>query len=229
MLHLVIAEAALELVPEQIVGHASVRNEARRRDIEPGAMLLDRSIHHAAMLKLEGHLKRGRPDLVHLTLLNVTSSPLYQEGHAKAYIHTRDDRVLEFREQTRPPKSYSRFRDLVQKVLMERPDSGLITVYDSNVRQLLNRIGSDAAIGLSIQGERMSLEELAREVVRAKNPAVMVGGFPQGHFTVETSKALDRLVRVDERSMDAHVVEARLIYEVEKRTPGFRTFGDRTT
>jgi rRNA small subunit pseudouridine methyltransferase Nep1 len=217
VLHLVIAEAALELVPDQIAGHASVRNEARRRDVEPRAMLLDRSIHHAAMLKLEGHLKRGRPDLVHLTLLNVTSSPLYQDGLAKVYIHTHDDQVLEFKEQTRPPKSYSRFRDLVQKVLDEGPDSGLIMVYDSSIRQLLNRIGSDAAIGLSIQGEKMSFEGLGTEILRAKNPVVLIGGFPHGHFTPETSKALDRLVRVDERSLDAHVVAARLIYEVEKR------------
>lgn len=222
MLHLVIAEAALELVPDQIAGHASVRNEARRRGMEPRATLLDRSIHHAGMLRLEGHFKRGRPDLVHLMLLNVTSSPLYQGGLAKVYIHTRNDKVLEFKEQTRPPKSYFRFRDLMQKVLWDEPDSGLITVYDCTIGQLLNHVGSDAVIGLSIQGERMSFENLAGEVLRAKNPAVLVGGFPHGHFTPETSKRLDRLVRVDERSLDAHVAVARLIYEIEKLGPALK-------
>ena len=133
MLNLIIAEAALELVPSEISRHASVRNDARRRELEPSEMLLDRSIHHAAMLKLEEDAKRGRPDLVHLTLLSVTSTPLYQAGRAKVYIHTRDDVVLELREQTRPPKSYFRFRDLMQQALLEKPDSGLIAVYESSV------------------------------------------------------------------------------------------------
>ena len=35
----------------------------------------------------------------------------------KVFIHTRDDVVLEFRERTRPPKSYFRFRDLMQQTL----------------------------------------------------------------------------------------------------------------
>ena len=96
-------------------------------------MLLDRSIHHHAMLKLAEDSKRGRPDLVHLTLLSVTSTPLYQEGLVKVYIHTRDDIVLELKEQTRPPKSYARFRDLVQKLLSEKPKSGLISVYESSI------------------------------------------------------------------------------------------------
>ena len=114
VLNLVIAEAALELVPSEISRHASVRNDARRRELDPSGILLDRSIHHGAMLKLEEDYKRGRPDLVHLTLLSVTSTPLYQAGGVKVFIHTRDDVVLDFRERTRPPKSYFRFRDLMQ-------------------------------------------------------------------------------------------------------------------
>ncbi len=179
-------------------------------------MLLDRSIHHAAMLRLGEDSKRGRPDLVHLTLLSVTRTPLYQAGGVKVYIHTRDDLVLEFREETRPPKSYSRFRDLIQKTLHERPDSGLITVHETSIPLLLHRIGSDVAIGLSVQGKPVRPRGLAVRLVSAKNPAVLVGGFPKGHFTPDTTKALDGLVRIDANPMDAHVVAARLVYEVEK-------------
>ncbi|MGA2198626.1 MAG: ribosome biogenesis protein [Nitrososphaerales archaeon] len=216
MLELVIAEAALELVPGEISRHASVRNDARRRELDPSMLLLDRSIHHAAMLKLKEDFKRGRPDLVHLTLLSVTSTPLYQTGKVKVYVHTRDNVVLEFQERTRPPKSYFRFRDLMQKALHERPDSGLITVYESTVPRLLDRIGPDLVAGLSVQGKPVKLENLAVQLVGAKNPAVLVGGFPKGHFTPQTTKALDLLVRVDENPLDAHVVAARLVYEVEK-------------
>ena len=58
---LIIAEAALETVPRDIAGHAAVKNHARRLGLRPSETLLDRSYHHAAMLKLEGNSKRGRP------------------------------------------------------------------------------------------------------------------------------------------------------------------------
>ena len=216
MLNLIIAEAALELVPSEISRHASVRNDARRRELDPSGILLDRSIHHAAMLKLKEDSKRGRPDLVHLTLLSVTSTPLYQTGGVKVYIHTRNDVVLEFRERTRPPKSYSRFRDLMRKSLREMPESGLIKVYELSVGALLKNIGPDLVVGLSIQGGSSSYEELAAQLSAKRSPAVLVGGFPRGHFTPETTGSFDRVVRVYKRSLDAHVVVARLIYEVEK-------------
>jgi len=216
VLNLIIAEAALETMPDEIIRHPSVTNDARRTGNEPATLLLDRSIHHAAMVRLGDQFKRGRPDLVHLTLLNATSTPLYQDGLAKVYIHTRNDVVLEFRERTRPPKSYSRFRDLMRKSLREMPESGLIKVYELSVGALLKNIGPDLVVGLSIQGGSSSYEELAAQLSAKRSPAVLVGGFPRGHFTPETTGSFDRVVRVYKRSLDAHVVVARLIYEVEK-------------
>lgn len=216
VLNLIIAESALEQVPPGIANHPSVRNEARRREIEPSETLLDRSIHHHAMLKLADDSKRGRPDLVHLTLLSITSTPLYQSGQVRVYIHTRDNFVLELKEQTRPPKSYARFRDLVQKLLSEEPESGLISVYRASIPQLIDRVGADLVVGLSTQGKTSNLEEVVAEISKKKNPAVLIGGFPKGHFTPETAATLDRIVRVHPDSLDAHVVAARLVYELER-------------
>jgi rRNA small subunit pseudouridine methyltransferase Nep1 len=217
-LHFVIAEAALELVPEPLWREPSVRSDSERRGREPGGILLDRSVHHSAMLKLSDGYRRGRPDLVHLTLLNVTSTPLHQEGRARVYIQTLDDSVLEFGEGARPPKSYARFRNLAEKLLVERPTEGLVRVRDATLPQLLKGIGTDFAAGLSVQGAPERLEELAEELAMKKDPAVVVGGFPRGHFLPRDLKAFDRLVRIDERALDAHVVAARVVYEVEKAT-----------
>jgi rRNA small subunit pseudouridine methyltransferase Nep1 len=222
VLNLVIAEAALELVPAEIAGQASVRNDARRRGLEPTELLLDRSLHHAAMSRLKEDHKRGRPDLVHLTLLSVTSTPLYQAGGVKVYIHTRDDVVLELRERTRPPKSYFRFRDLVQQVLKERPDSGLVVYRESSIPQLVKSMGADLVVGLSVQGKPAGLEDLARQLAGARSPAVLIGGFPKGHFTPETTRAVDSLVRIHPEPLDAHVVAGRLVYEFEKAVEGQR-------
>jgi rRNA small subunit pseudouridine methyltransferase Nep1 len=213
-LHFVIAEAAFELIPETLWREPSVRNDAERRDLEPGSILLDRSVHHSAMLKLSDGYRRGRPDLVHLTLLNVTSTPLHQEGKARVYIHTLDDSVLEFGEGARPPKSYARFRNLMEKLLVERPESGLVSVRDTTLPQLLKSIGTDYSAGLSVQGALENLETLAGDLARKNDP--VVGGFPRGHFLPRDLKVFDTLVRIDERAMDAHVVAARVVYEVEK-------------
>jgi rRNA small subunit pseudouridine methyltransferase Nep1 len=215
-LHFVIGEASLELIPEAIWREPSVRADSERRDLEPGSILLDRSVHHSAMLKLSDDYRRGRPDLVHLTLLNVTSTPLHQEGKARVYIHTFDDSVLEFGEGARPPKSYARFRNLMEKLLVERPEDGLVKVRDASLPQLLKSLATDYSAGLSVQGAPARLEALAADLVAKKNPAVVVGGFPRGHFLPKDLRAFDSLVRIDERALDAHVVAARVVYEVEK-------------
>jgi rRNA small subunit pseudouridine methyltransferase Nep1 len=217
-LHFVIAEAALELIPKELWKDPSVRSDAERRGMEGGSILLDRSVHHSAMLKLKDDYRRGRPDLVYLTLLSVTSTPLHQEGKARVYVHTFDDAVLEFAEEVRPPKSYARFRNLMEKLLVERPESGLVSVRDATLPQLLKQIGTDYSAGLSVQGAPVRLEALATELAEKKSPAVVVGGFPRGHFLPNDLKAFDSLVRIDERALDAHVVAARVVYEVEKAT-----------
>ncbi len=215
-LHLVISEAALELIPESLWKDPSVRSDVKRRGQEPGSILLDRSIHHSAMLKLKDGYRRGRPDLVHLTLLSATSTPLHQAGEARVYIHTADDVVLQFGEGARPPKSYARFRNLMEKMLVERPESGLVSVRESTLPQLLKSVGAEHAVGLSVQGAPVRLENLAEDLVKLKDPAVVVGGFPRGHFLPGDLRAFDALARIHEKPLDAHVVAARVIYEVEK-------------
>lgn len=216
-LSLIIAESALELVPEEIKKHPSVVADSKRRGISPTSILLDRSIHHAAMSRLKDGLKRGRPDLVHITLLGVTSTPLYQDEVVKVYIHTCNDVILEVGDGTRPPKSYSRFRSLLEKLLLERPKDELISVYPSSLPELVKRLKRDWVVGLSVQGEYREFEKLASELVGKRSPAVLVGGFPHGHFAPSTLRVVDELVRVHERSLDAHVVVGRMIHSIETK------------
>jgi rRNA small subunit pseudouridine methyltransferase Nep1 len=217
-LNLILAESALELVPKELRNDQSVVSDARRRGAEASRILLDRSFHHRAMLKLKDGAKRGRPDLVHVTLLSVTSTPLYMDGEVKVYIHTCADEVLELQERTRVPKSYFRFRGLVEQALVETPKTGLLKVRDSSFERLLKDIGSDSAIGLSTQGRRTPMDELSAMIEAAKNPCVVIGGFAQGHFTPKALEAMDELVRIHEKPLEAHVVAARVLYEVERHS-----------
>ncbi|HUI01725.1 MAG TPA: ribosome biogenesis protein [Nitrososphaerales archaeon] len=215
-LHFVVAEAALELIPAEALRDPSVRADAERRGKEPEGILLDRSLHHPALLRMKDGYRRGRPDLVHLTLLSATSTPLHQDGGLVTYIHTIDDVVLAFRERARPPKSYARFRNLVEKLLEERPEEGVVSVREATLPQLLRSVGTDYVLGLSVQGAQSSLEDLAGRLVERRQPAVVVGGFPRGHFLPRDIKAFDQMARIGDRPLDAHVVTARVIYEVER-------------
>ena len=217
MLHFILAESALELVPKEIRHSQAVASDSRRRGMEPERVLLDRSFHHSAMARLKGGEKRGRPDLVHVALLSATGTPLFLEGEMKVYVHTCGDVVLEVKEGTRIPKSYLRFRGLAEKLLAEKPSGDLVDVYDGTMADLVKKVvRADLVVGLSTQGAPTSMGEVARALLGADRPCLLVGGFPHGHFSTETLRLTDRLARIDGRPLEAHVVAARAVYEVEK-------------
>ena len=220
-LNLVIAESALEVIPNEIRRSSAVVNDAKRRERDPSKILLDRSIHHAAMAGLKEDYKRGRPDIVHVVLLSVCGTPLYGDSILKVYVHTRSDVVMEVGEKTRLPKNYFRFRNLMEKLLSEKKSSDLIKVYDGSIRELVRKVlKPDLVVGLSTEGESRALEVLAKELVEKKSPCVVIGGFPHGHFSESTLGVLDGLVRIHQRALDAHVVASRLVYEVERASRG---------
>ena len=216
-LNVVLAEAALELVPDDLLKKPAVSSDAERRGVEASRMLLDQSVHHSAMLKLEEHYKRGRPDLVHIALMSLVSTPLYLDGDLKVFIHAWNDTLLEIKEGTRLPKSYLRFRGVMEKVLTGGGGEGLIKVQNGTLDELVGIIRPDWVCALSIQGVSTELNELSGSLLSRKNPCVIIGGFPHGHFSQSTLHLVDSLVRIDSRPLEAHVVAARLVYEVERR------------
>ena len=216
MLNLILAESALELVPKEIRSKPAIVSDSKRRGKDAGEILLDRSFHHTAMMNLKDSEKRGRPDLVHVTLLSVTGTPLYLDGKARVFVHTYPDVVLEIEERTRIPKNYLRFRGLMEEALSGKSGGGLIEKSAMSMRELSRNIVAGKVLGLSVQGKQSSAEALAANVVRVKDPCLIIGGFPHGHFTKETLAVLDDLVRIDQRPLESHVVASRVIYEFEK-------------
>ncbi len=221
MLSVVFAESALELVPKEIWSHPAVASDSKRRGTNPGGVLLDRSFHHSAMARLRDSEKRGRPDLVHAALLSVTGTPLYLDGGARVYVHTHPGSVIEIAERTRIPKNYLRFRGLMEECLAEKPAEGLLRFHDMSFPGLIRRVGARKVFGLTVRGRQSGVPEFANEVVAAGDSCVVVGGFPHGHFSGEVESAMDELVRIDRRPLEAHVVAARVVYEVEKAVKGF--------
>ena len=214
MLHIILAESALELVPKQLWNERCVLASAKSKGKHPSQILLDRSLHHSAMLKLEDGLRRGRPDLVHQAILAVTGTPAYLRGEAKLYIHTCVNLVIEVAEKTMLPKTYFRFQGLMEKVLSGQKEE-LLRVREMKVDELIDQIGAESVVGFSRRGLLMKPEEWVSKYVK-ENTIFVVGGFPRGGFSPDIIKKVDEVIAIHEMPLETHVVLARVIYDYER-------------
>ncbi len=185
MLHLILAESELEMVPGEIAGHPAIRSHARRRGKKPTEMLLDATYHHAAMRGLPDGEKRGRPDIVHISLLNALESILNKEGHLRVYVHTRNDEVITVKPETRIPRNYNRFVGLMEKLFIEGSvprNLGLLRMEKKTLNELLGDISPDRVFVMHEGGRLVWGREFGETLARIDNPAVVIGGFPHGDF-----------------------------------------------
>jgi rRNA small subunit pseudouridine methyltransferase Nep1 len=224
LLTLIIADAALETVPESLRDHTAVRRSAASRGKRSDEVLLDRSYHHAAMLRLKDHSRRGRPDLVHFALLEAAATPLYSEDRLRICVHMFGGKAIFMGEQVRLPRSYLRFVGLMEQLLQEgKVVSGgrrLLESVDMDFGGLVDRIGASSVVGLSRSGRPSGFEAVAEDLASEEDAALVVGGFPRGHFTAETASCLDQVFSVNRRPLEAHVVIARALYEYETQVLG---------
>ncbi|AHF79543.1 16S rRNA methyltransferase [Thermococcus paralvinellae] len=185
MLHLIIADSELELVPKSILEHPAVINYAKKRGKRPEEVLLDSTYHHSALKKLEDGNRRGRPDIVHFCLINALESILNKEGKLKVYVHTRNDEVIYVKPETRIPRNYNRFVGLMESLFKNKvvpPELELLRLEEKTLSQLLEEIKPDAVFIMHEQGEFMKPKDFGQLLKQFKEPAVIVGGFPHGDF-----------------------------------------------
>ena len=219
MLSLVIAESALELVPLELQRHNSVIASARRFNKKPSEILLDISWHFAAMKGIKNEIKRGRPDLVHFSLLEACSIPLYFENKLNVFVHTIDDKVIFVGQNVRLPKSYHRFVGLVEKLYatgkIKESDNTLLEIKNMNFGNLIKKINPKLTIALSSKGTKSSYQKLAEEI--EDNTCIVIGGFSKGQFSDKIRTYFDKEISVDKEPLEAHIIISRVLYEYEKR------------
>jgi rRNA small subunit pseudouridine methyltransferase Nep1 len=197
-----------------------VKNHAIRLGHRPSEILLDRSYHHAAMLKLEGNSKRGRPDIIHFALMEALSTPLFLKGMLRVYVHTINDKLITIAENLRIPKSYFRFEGLMISLFRDnvvKSDEGkvLLEISDATLAGLLDIIKPGMVVGLSTTGVQGTAENVVTEHL-AEDCVFVIGGFPRGHFSDNTTQFLNLTYSISDMGLEAHVVIARILYECEK-------------
>ncbi len=218
MLSLILTESSLELVPKEIQNHKSVISHCQKLGKKPSEILLDNSWHYAAMKGIDNEIKRGRPDLVHFSLLEACSIPLFYEKKISVYVHTINDKVIFVGNDVRLPKSYHRFAGLIEKLYDEKfiqaNGINLLEIKDMKFNQLIEKISPDRIVGLSTQGILSSCEDVAKKLT--DDSCIIIGGFPKGHFSDSIRKKIEYLVNVNKKSLESHVVISRILYEYEK-------------
>jgi rRNA small subunit pseudouridine methyltransferase Nep1 len=192
---------------------------------KPEEVLLDRAFHHAAMQKLTRKRyrlpveKMGRPDIIHNTLLQVLETPLNWERKLRVFVHTQDDHVISINPRIRLPRNYTRFVGLIEQLYSSKrvPETGepLMELEKSPLQRLVRKIAPSEVTGFSILGRPTLMRAAAEYAARVPDPLVFIGGFPRGHFTEETKRALTSLYKVDRQSLDAWVVAGRFVYDFE--------------
>jgi rRNA small subunit pseudouridine methyltransferase Nep1 len=218
-------------VPKEIARHASVRNHAQRLGLKSLETLLDRSYHHAAMIKLDDANKRGRPDIAHFALMEALGTPLFLKGMLRVYVHTVNDKLIAIADNLRIPKSYFRFEGLMVSLFRDgvvKNDEGavLMEVSAGTLADLLGSISPSRVIGLSTTGVEATAEKAVVENLD-DDCVFVIGGFPRGHFSESTTKLLNLTYSIGDLGLEAHVVIARILYECEKLLePGVHHEGD---
>jgi len=222
LLNLVLAESAIETIPEKLWKHPSVQKYAKLRRKHPRFVVLDRSFHHRAMKSLEQSAKRGRPDIVHFALLEALGSPLNKEGQLQVYAHTLNDYVITVNPQTRLPRNYGRFVSLIEqlfeygRVPPQQTQTALLTLERKTLAQLIREVKPSYVLAFSRIGKPCMLEEAISRLSNEKKPVMIVGGFPHGHFSEATLKLVNETVSIDPDMLETWTVTSRAIYEYER-------------
>lgn len=219
MYTLVLAEAALERIPKALWKHPAIVRNSERRGKPPKELLLDVSYHFSAMHGLLEREKRGRPDIVHFTLLEALGSPLSRRGLLQVYVHSRVGVSIRIAMGTRLPRNYERFLGLFEQVLKagRAPITGepLLTAREESLGNLLAGLGSARRFMLRENAAHLSLKKLGKAMYDAEDSIILVGGFPHGDFNPVTRSLADLEASIYEEPLEAWTVVSRMLGALE--------------
>jgi rRNA small subunit pseudouridine methyltransferase Nep1 len=219
--YLIIEEASLEIIPQELRKGPEVISVKERFGVSPSMQILDSNFHSKMVGRLEkDRQKRGRPDVVHFALLDATSTPVFENGNLSVVVRSRDGHSIKVNSKTRLPRTLQRFCGVMAKLLtgkLEAEERLLFEVRENvSFSELIRSLSVEKIVSLTSLGTLSDLRTLAAGQLGERNTAWVVGGFPHGHFKDDVIEMSDTLVSISRRGLPAHVVTARLAYELER-------------
>lgn len=222
MLTLILAEAELELVPESIKMHPQVQRAAALRDRRAGRTLLDSSVHHEAMRIMHEHERRGRPDLVHFSLLLALDSALNQADGLRVVVHTRNDERLAVNPETRLMRNYPRFVGLMEKLFREgvspNAENPLLLLEPGwTLPRVVEHHKSGPVVCFQESGRPVEPGAfLAEKAQESPDLTVVLGCFPHGDFHVDPKSFASDVVSLGGPAMSVWTVEMEVLAHWER-------------
>ncbi len=227
MLHVILLECAVELIPPEITALKQIQKYASRRKKASNELLLDQTYHGQAMTKLEGYEKRGRPDIVFLCLLTILETPLCKQGLLTIHIHLQDGTIIQVNPEVRLPRNYDRFVGLIEQLLVKGqvPLNGapLLKVLEKNLGSLLHEFKAEKNDSLFILardgGLQTTISELEKMLPSSSAiPVVMgIGAFPHGSFSEEINQLFTSHLEFDKEIMMAWHVCAEILWTYSRK------------
>ena len=172
------------------------------------------------MKELAESEKRGRPDIVHFALLEALGSSLNKERLLQVFVHTIHDYVISVNSEVRLPRNYDRFIGLLEQLFelgkIHSKGETLIKLEHKTLPQLLEETEVDYVMVFSRKGSPKTLEDAISILLEKQRPAVVIGGFPHGHFTERTINLAGEVVCIDPEMFETWTLTSRVIYEYER-------------
>ncbi|MEM2930106.1 MAG: hypothetical protein QW797_04540 [Thermoproteota archaeon] len=214
-------DSSVELVPRELASHPQAVKNASKRGKKPLETMLERSIHHKAILRLEKSEKRGRPDILHTCLKIVSDSPVYRSGKLEVAVHTVGGKWIVSREKVRFPVTYGNFIGLMEKLL----STGRIL--DSGGRVLMETVSRKDALRVLDEyprrilfthvGRRVEIRDYVKSVSEESVPACfLIGAYPRGRPSAEIWSMTEERVSVYDGILAAWTVTGWLTYEMSR-------------
>lgn len=219
MLYLILIESALEPIPNSLINEPLVLKHAKKRDKSPEKLILDVSLHHTIIKKLDKHKKRGRSDIIHRCLLYALNTPLNKSGLLSIYIHTINDKIIKVNPGVRLPRNYNRFTGLMEQLFNHKkvPLKGpsLLEIIDTSLAKLISEIGKCHKIILTENGNPTLPSEIFRSHKLENKYLIMVGAFSSGNIDHKILNLTSNWVKIDPEPLDSLVVLSKVINAYE--------------
>ena len=183
MLRLIIADAELQTVPENMARDRAIRNIAEKNHKKPTEMLLDSNYMHTTIDKhFPGESnRRGRPDIIYIFLEVAMESILNKNKMLDVYVHTRGNYIIHINSETKLPRSYNRFQGLIEDLFKKRSinynGNELLSMREGAIIPFLKNLDGKT-VALSPEGTSSSLST----IINQDNLNVIIGGFSQGDY-----------------------------------------------
>lgn len=223
-LTIVIAEAGLELIPKEIENHPLVKAHARKRGKKSNEIILDISLHYKAMKNLSNWFKRGRPDIVHTSLLIALSSILNRAGLLRIYIHTVNNIIVHVDPRVRIPRNYNRFVGLMEQLLIEKrvppnTQKPLLFVEEKSLDEFIKENHFDYIVLLHEKGEFIKPSAFGKmisdKMIRGEKVCVIIGGFQHGDFEPSTLSLSENRIAIYKQPLETWTVLSMVIHSIE--------------